>query len=697
MLDFPPSPSIGDLFSGGGSTWRWDGTKWTAAAGVSADASNSFVTATGSNTPRTLANWEADVSNILAFSSADPTGVEDSTQAVNLAAARLASNNMGKTVYLPSGTYRLNGQVHPSVGQTLRGDGRGNTFFLMDDNFSPSASSVVLCPTGDDTGITIQDICFLFVQPDDVTTRSTFKTLAAGGTSSHGGTGVKYPPAIFGPVGSGRIKVENVMLRGAWDGFLFDTVFWINNIEMGAAGTGLAQAINAGVNDWCFIGTYEHWAYGWNESGQVNIFLDGQTIAIQSGSAGNPAFQGGFQGEKISNLGGRLIFRNAGWSTIANLNNDSDKSSVEVYGHLWLEITNFYYTAGPDAVRPGIQGFGTDGPARVFIHNVYSHSSSNFPIIEATGNSEIHVLGFFVIYYTLNVSAFLVSSGILRIGDGRLVGGGGTHTAPLIDQSGGLLIVGDGVGIDGGTGVGVRFQVDNAGNYLGKILLGTGLTIAVPSTVTNGYYFGYSTLATTGGVSSGELIVNGPAGSARWSVYETAGSPRWFIGIVNGSEPHDGSNVGADYLITCRDDSGSFLFNPLIIKRSTGDITTRSLTVGDGLAQFGLFQNGGAGLAKPIIFQTGGVNRWVIGVDNSAESGGNGGANFVIGAYSDAGSPIFTPLSIIRSTGDLHMDVLAASTSYANDAAAAAGGVTVGGLYRNETSPGVNVVQIRVT
>ena len=29
-LDFPNSPTTGDLFNGAGVTWRWDGVKWTS-------------------------------------------------------------------------------------------------------------------------------------------------------------------------------------------------------------------------------------------------------------------------------------------------------------------------------------------------------------------------------------------------------------------------------------------------------------------------------------------------------------------------------------------------------------------------------------------------------------------------------------------------------------------------------------------
>lgn len=38
---------------------------------------------------------------------------------------------------------------------------------------------------------------------------------------------------------------------------------------------------------------------------------------------------------------------------------------------------------------------------------------------------------------------------------------------------------------------------------------------------------------------------------------------------------------------------------------------------------------------------------------------------------------------------------IAASPSYADDVAAAAGGVQIGEFYRNETAPGVSVIQVR--
>lgn len=61
--------------------------------------------------------------------------------------------------------------------------------------------------------------------------------------------------------------------------------------------------------------------------------------------------------------------------------------------------------------------------------------------------------------------------------------------------------------------------------------------------------------------------------------------------------------------------------------------------------------DGGAGNFRTINFWSGGVNRWVFGVDSTAETGGNAGSNFTLIAYSDAGVGLDSYFSINRSTG----------------------------------------------
>jgi hypothetical protein len=117
------------------------------------------------------------------------------------------------------------------------------------------------------------------------------------------------------------------------------------------------------------------------------------------------------------------------------------------------------------------------------------------------------------------------------------------------------------------------------------------------------------------------------------------------------------------------------------------------MTVGSSVqaTSAALFVNTLAGQFRSVQFQSGGSNRWGLQVTNAAEGGSNAGSNFAIASQTDAGGNLMTPLTITRSTGNVQLPTLQASTTYANDAAAASGGVPVGGLYRNGSA-----VQIRV-
>ena len=115
-----------------------------------------------------------------------------------------------------------------------------------------------------------------------------------------------------------------------------------------------------------------------------------------------------------------------------------------------------------------------------------------------------------------------------------------------------------------------------------------------------------------------------------------------------------------------------------------------------------------ANLQREISFMTAASLRWRVVTDSSTESGSNAGANFSVVRFNDAGTTIDSPFVINRATGKVTMGSgvvggpssfsgafslvsMPASTSYASDAAAAAGGVAVGQCYRNGS-----VVQVRV-
>lgn len=62
--------------------------------------------------------------------------------------------------------------------------------------------------------------------------------------------------------------------------------------------------------------------------------------------------------------------------------------------------------------------------------------------------------------------------------------------------------------------------------------------------------------------------------------------------------------------------------------------------------------NTAAATQRLDLYQSGGSNRWAVGVDNGAESGSNAGSNFVFYNYTDAGAFVTTVLNLNRSTGN---------------------------------------------
>ena len=55
--------------------------------------------------------------------------------------------------------------------------------------------------------------------------------------------------------------------------------------------------------------------------------------------------------------------------------------------------------------------------------------------------------------------------------------------------------------------------------------------------------------------------------------------------------------------------------------------------------------------SRAILLQTAGVNRWAVYANGDSETGLNTGSDFAINAYNDAGTFLFSPVSITRSTG----------------------------------------------
>lgn len=107
----------------------------------------------------------------------------------------------------------------------------------------------------------------------------------------------------------------------------------------------------------------------------------------------------------------------------------------------------------------------------------------------------------------------------------------------------------------------------------------------------------------------------------------------------------------------------------------TGDFVVQKASPGIALAKTGAGQN------MLLGGYSSGLLRWQVSLgDATAEAGSNAGSDFGVYRFSDAGAFIDAPLLLSRATGALQIKV---PGSFADDAAAASGGVPVGGVYRN--------------
>lgn len=276
--------------------------------------------------------------NVLWVPGVDPTGTTACEAAFN-AAATVIRNGKRLNIFVPPGTYRLNDTVHIANGQGLIGaNGRTQTTFLIDDQLNPAAVSVVYLTGAEQNAPFVQDINFSFAQPSDQTLRANYKTLADGGTSGTGGTGVKYPPAIGG-TGNARAKIERVRVAGAWDGFSLagnSGGAWYKDIEMGALNIGLKAD---GPLDFVHIHGWHNWPFGMVGSGALTVWQDGQTIAWDIGALS------GLKAVDVSVYRSKINIAGA-FGNITDLGLDLNGSSLNVSVGGFLTVTGLYSSRG---------------------------------------------------------------------------------------------------------------------------------------------------------------------------------------------------------------------------------------------------------------------------------------------------------------------------------------------------------------
>lgn len=203
-----------------------------------------------------------------------------------------------------------------------------------------------------------------------------------------------------------------------------------------------------------------------------------------------------------------------------------------------------------------------------------------------------------------------------------------------------------------------------------------------------------TTIGANGGASS-SLILNSAAATYRSIGFQTAGSNRWLVRANVTAE--GGSDAGSDLEIVARHDDGTLIGNALVITRSTmaAIFGGTMLSVGGDAVSGPSFRiNGAAATMRDIHTLTGGVARWTIRTDNSAESGSDAGSNFQLISRTDAGAALFTVMSAYRSTGQISFPVTTDTSSSGTGAVIFSGGIGVTKTLNVGTTIGVGVAAV---
>jgi hypothetical protein len=533
---------------------------------------------------------------------ADPTGVLDSSAAINTAAAVVGPNGRHKTVYLPTGTYRVNHQINLTASQGLIGDTRGSSILYVDQAFSTTDAAVILVTASSyDAGPVLRDFGITFQQPTTQGSRANFKTLAAGGTSVEGGTGVRYPWAIASGTDSFRIQIIRVRIAGAWDGITsnqHNTPFLIDDVEMGALDCGLSLGEGPlGIQDFAHVSGYHFWNFGISSTLYSGVFADGQTVSMRVGRCD------GLDVRNFSSFMGRLIVTPdaAGFTgiQITNCMMDTDQATIEVNGNCnQFNISNMSGSAGTIRQRPLIT---LNAACSMNIVNHYSDSASAYPEFLLTNDgAHLTLNSFHCNYYTKNVAWAQVQRGRLRIINGLLFTVGPRTVAAIAETVSGILVV-DNVNVTaaGGSTTGplLSMVTNSSESRIGAISIEPGATwtFTLPVGLQQTFYSPMTThkggVVAEGGVQVGTIS----GGTVNLGLVGAAGAQKGLLYYRGVNLAWQALSVGAgdDFNIVRHNDAGTLVDIPLSILRSTGVMSTLKLSAGN----FGLN-------APPVARQT---------------------------------------------------------------------------------------------
>jgi hypothetical protein len=361
-------------------------------------------------------------------------------------ALTVTRNGQAVNVYLPAGRYYVKNPITIVDGRCLSGDSRRNTFLHIDQTFSPAATGVVNLnypQVGDGFAKytpCVKDLAFEFDQPSTQGTRANFAVLGSC-TSGAGGTGCKYPPAIYQPVApaAGGMTIQNIRIERAWDGINLQhaSSIDIENIEESSLNVGLT--LENGHN----FGHVSHWVhYGWGIDGAsalyTGVYEDGNAYAAKIG-----ALDGGVIDDFRTWEGRVALTAGFSWGLVSNLALDGKNSTLEVAhtsAGIGLIASNVYATGSAVGANTHCQIDIASGSQAVTINNLVAGTANN------AGPSAVCVAGGVV-----QIAGGLIGNGSTGAPSVKVTGGQAkltglvfnslnqTYTAPLISVAGGSI------------------------------------------------------------------------------------------------------------------------------------------------------------------------------------------------------------------------------------------------------------------
>ena len=400
------------------------------------------------------------------------------------------------------------------------------------------------------------------------------------GTAIPGGTGVRYPWAIYAAAPANGFRLDGIWIDGAWNGVYYrgSAPVW-GDVWVGALNIGLDMDACA---DFGHVDSYKFHAYGWGGASaadqgwaRVQSWYDGTTVAANLGKLDGTTF------DAILTFNGMInITPNFSWAQIGTAALDGNNANLNILSAkaAWLLIGNMYRTCNAGQATPALNMAPTAN-MQLNISNLEMACSCGAPAIQVTGGGLYITSGLF--WYGsggVGCPAISLAGDNHSIGQMRLDGGPASGFPYISHTAGGLQISGVYFVQPGAGRVGLAVT-DNVRNAIqGNVLNGwsaPSLTLANPLGMYPGWTINTQYVYSTAGNVTARLIA--PSGASKlYQIYTGsagAGSLRWESGAFNDAE--SGGNAGSTFYIRNYSDTGTQVngLAPLTIDRPTGLVT----------------------------------------------------------------------------------------------------------------------------